>query len=132
MSQKILLVDDEKGIRKVLGLVLEERGYLVLTAEDGETALDVYRNTRPQIVLTDIKMPGMDGIELLRNIKMEDPDTEVIMITGHGDMELAIESLKFDATDFVTKPINDDVLKILPIVNSWLTLIEIKGISLQA
>jgi signal transduction histidine kinase len=67
---------------------------------------------RPPIVLTDIKMPGMDGIELLQKIKEESPDTEVIMITGHGDMELAIRSLKFDATDFITKPINDDALEI--------------------
>ena len=59
----------------------------------------------PPIVLTDIRMPVMDGIELLRKIKQEDPETEVIMITGHGDMDLAIESLKYEATDFITKPI---------------------------
>jgi signal transduction histidine kinase len=63
-------------------------------------------------VLTDIKMPGMDGIELLQKIKHENPETEVIMITGHGDMELAIRSLKYEATDFITKPINVDALEI--------------------
>ena len=63
-------------------------------------------------MLTDIKMPGMDGIELLRKIKETSPNTEVIMITGHGDMDLAIKSLKYEAVDFVTKPINDDVLDI--------------------
>jgi PAS domain S-box-containing protein len=97
MDSKLLLVDDEEGIRKVLGISLTDSGYTVFTAEN---------------VLTDIKMPGMDGIELLRKIKHENPDTEVIMITGHGDMDLAIKSLKFRAIDFVTKPVNDDVLEI--------------------
>jgi PAS domain S-box-containing protein len=112
MSDRLLLADDEEGIRKVLGISLADRGYDVLTAQNGEDALKIFRQAKPEIVLTDIKMPGMDGIELLQKIKQEDPDTEVIMITGHGDMELAIESLKFEATDFVTKPINDDVLEI--------------------
>jgi len=112
MNEKILLADDEAGIRKVLGISLADSGYEVLTAEDGEAAFEIFQRTKPQIVLTDIKMPGMDGIELLQKIKQEDPDTEVIMITGHGDMELAIRSLKHEATDFVTKPINDDVLEI--------------------
>ena len=112
MNAKILLADDEPGIRKVLGISLADSGYQVLTAEDGLEALDVFRRHKPEIVLTDIKMPGMDGIALLQTIKQESPDTEVIMITGHGDMELAIRSLKHEATDFVTKPINDDVLEI--------------------
>ncbi len=112
MDNRILLVDDEEGIRKVLGISLEDSGYDVLKAENGEAALDLFLKHRPSIVLTDIKMPGMDGISLLKAIKAEDPDTEVIMITGHGDMDLAIASLKLEATDFVTKPINDDVLEI--------------------
>jgi PAS domain S-box-containing protein len=112
MDEKILLADDEAGLRKVLGISLADIGYEVLTAEDGEAAFEIFQRTKPQIVLTDIKMPGMDGIELLQKIKQEDPDTEVIMITGHGDMELAIRSLKHEATDFVTKPINDDALEI--------------------
>lgn len=112
MNKTILLVDDEEGIRKVLGISLADSGYDVLTAENGEKALDVFRKNSPPVVLTDIKMPGMDGITLLRQIKHENPETEVIMITGHGDMDLAIESLKHDATDFITKPINDDALEI--------------------
>jgi signal transduction histidine kinase len=112
MAQKILLVDDEEGIRKVLSISLSDAGYVVFTAESGEEALHIFQEQKPPIVLTDIKMPGMDGIDLLKKIKEENPDAEVIMITGHGDMDLAIQSLKFEATDFITKPINDDALEI--------------------
>lgn len=112
MSDTLLLADDEEGIRKVLGISLADSGFTVFTAADGREALDLFRQKHPAIVLTDIRMPGLDGIELLRAIKAERPDTEVIIITGHGDMDLAIESLKHDAADFVTKPINDDVLAI--------------------
>jgi len=112
MDKKLLLVDDEEGIRKVLSISLSDSGYEVFTAENGEQALKIFREHSPPIVLTDIKMPGMDGIELLQKIKDENPETEVIMITGHGDMDLAIKSLKYRAIDFVSKPINDDVLEI--------------------
>ena len=108
----LLLADDEESIRKVLTITLTDSGYNVLTAEDGREALRIFREKLPPIVLTDIKMPGMTGVDLLKRIKEESPETEVIMISGHGDMDLAIESLKHDATDFVTKPINDDVLEI--------------------
>jgi signal transduction histidine kinase len=112
METSILLVDDEEGIRKVLGITLADMGYRVLTAEKGTEAIRILRDQSPAIVLTDIKMPEMDGIDLLRRIKMENPDTEVIMMTGHGDMDLAIKSVKYEATDFVTKPINDEILAI--------------------
>jgi len=112
MTEKILLIDDEEGIRTVLGITLADYGYEVLKAGSGGEALRLFRDQKPGIVLTDIKMPGMDGIQVLRKIKEESPDTEVIMITGHGDIELAIQSLKCDATDFITKPINDDALEI--------------------
>ncbi len=108
----LLLVDDEEDIREVLRLPLEDLGYVVLTADNAESALSIFRSKGPDIVLTDIKMPGMDGIELLREIKKERPDTEVIMITGHGDMDLAIKSLKYEATDFVIKPIHVNTLEI--------------------
>jgi signal transduction histidine kinase len=111
MKEPILLVDDESGIRKVLGIALEDSGYAVYPAATGQEALDIFREIKPQIVITDIKMPGMDGLDLLKTIKQEAPETEVIMVTGHGDMELAIKSLKHDATDFITKPINDEVLE---------------------
>ena len=112
MDKSILLVDDEEGIRKVLGILLADMGYQVHTAATGTEALRTFQKLRPPIVLTDIKMPEMDGIELLRELKQISPDTEVIMITGHGDMDLAIKSVKYEATDFVTKPINDEILEI--------------------
>lgn len=112
MEKTILLVDDEKDIREVLRLPLSDLGYDVLEAENGEEALCLFERRQPPLVLTDIKMPGMDGIELLQKIKQANPEAEVIMITGHGDMDLAVKSLKFDATDFITKPINVDVLEI--------------------
>lgn len=107
---EILVVDDEEGIRKVLSISLTDAGHTVHTAENATAAMTVVRKVNPPVVLTDIKMPGKDGIELLCDIKREYPDTEVIMITGHGDTELAIASLQRDATDYITKPIHDDAL----------------------
>jgi signal transduction histidine kinase len=109
---EILLVDDEEGIRKVLGISLADRGHQIHTAADGQEALAVFESHHPAIVMTDIKMPVMDGLELLKQIKRRNPETEVIMITGHGDIHLAIESLKFEATDFITKPIDEDILDV--------------------
>jgi signal transduction histidine kinase/FixJ family two-component response regulator len=110
-DRRLLLVDDEAGLRTVLGISLGDAGYEVLSAEDGRAGLDLFRKHRPSIVLTDIKMPVMDGVELLKEIKRIAPETEVIMLTGHGDMELAIECLKLEATDFITKPIRDEMLE---------------------
>jgi len=114
MSEKksVLLVDDEEGIRKVLGITLSDMGFRVHTADSGEQALSLFRETSPGLILTDIKMPGMGGLDLLRTIKKENPDAEVIMISGHGDIDLAIESLKYEASDFITKPISEDALAV--------------------
>jgi signal transduction histidine kinase len=120
---KILVIDDEKPSLAMLRLLLGAYGYTVLTAENGMAGLEVFRSEKPPIVMTDIKMPGIDGIEVLQRIKRESQDTEVIMVTGHGDIELAIQSLKFDATDFITKPISNDALGIaLKRVNERRTL----------
>jgi len=112
MTEKVLIVDDDEGIRRVLEISLGMAGYQVLTADSGKSAMHIVGAEHPPIVLADIKMPGMDGIELLQKIKEENPDTEVIMMTGHADLELAIQSLKFEASDFITKPVNYDALEI--------------------
>ncbi len=108
----ILIVDDEPDIREVLAITLADMGYGIVEAENADAAFAAFVEKQPGIVITDIKMPGGDGIGLLRKIKHENPETEVIMITGHGDMDLAIRSLKYAATDFITKPINVDALEI--------------------
>ena len=111
-ADKVLIVDDEDGIRRVLSLSLSEVGYEVLTAPGGREGLGLVRDHNPPIVLADIKMPGMDGIELLRKIKEERPDTEVIMMTGHADLDLAVKSLQFGAADFITKPVDFDAIEV--------------------
>ena len=107
----ILLVDDEEDIRSVLSVALEDMGYEVQAAENGKEGLRLFLESRPPIVITDIKMPDIDGVDLLKRIKAEDPDTEVIMITGHGDMDVAIQSFQCEATDFITKPIHVEDLE---------------------
>src|SRR4030042_5795794 len=110
MKEKVLIADDEEDIRDLLGFLLEDLGFEVIKAGDGNSAFSLFQEVRPSIVLTDIKMPGMDGIQLLKKLKADEPDVEVIMISGHGDMSLAIESLKYEAADFIPKPIDDTLL----------------------
>jgi PAS domain S-box-containing protein len=109
---KILLIDDEESIRRLLSISLGQKGYQAITAEDGEKGIELFRQERPEIVLTDIKMPDIDGLEVLRQVKALDPEAQVIVITGHGDMESAIEALKLEASDFLNKPIRDEALMI--------------------
>jgi len=118
LKKEVLLVDDEAGIRKVLRISLEDGGYRVHTAQDAVRALEIFKKHSPPVVMTDIKMPGMNGIDLLKALKELNPDVEVIMITGHGDINLAIKSLKFEATDFITKPIHDEALD-LAMQRAW-------------
>jgi two-component system, NtrC family, sensor kinase len=106
----VLLIDDDAGIRKVTALALEEAGYEVITAQDGESGIQRFLEKRPQIVITDIGMPGMDGLEVLRRIKDIDPDKEVIVATAFTEIALAIRAMQLDATGFVTKPVSDAAL----------------------
>jgi signal transduction histidine kinase len=110
--ETVLVVDDEPGIRTVLGLALEDKGRRVLLAASALEALELFEAQRPGIVLTDIKMPGMDGVALLKELKDMDPNVEVIMVTGHGDMDLAVASMRHGSSDFITKPVADEALDV--------------------
>ena len=109
---KLLLIDDEPDILRVLSISLKADGYDVVSAQNGPEGIAAFEKEKPDIVITDIKMPGMDGIEVLKKIKDLNADTEVIIITGHGDIENAIEALKHGASDYINKPIRDEALAI--------------------
>ena len=109
---KLLLIDDEPDILRVLSMSLKADGYDVISAQSGREGIAAFEKEKPDIVITDIKMPGMDGIEVLKRVKGLDADTEVIIITGHGDIENAIEALKHGASDFINKPVRDEALAI--------------------
>ena len=107
---QIVLIDDEADIREVMSLTLMDAGYKVKTAADGKAGLDLVKKISPQIVITDIRMPQVSGLEVLETIKQTGSDTEVIVVTAFGEMDLAIRALQLDASDFITKPINDESL----------------------
>ncbi|HAL56488.1 MAG TPA: hypothetical protein DCP63_08435 [Bacteroidetes bacterium] len=106
MAQKnrILVVDDEDALRTVLSSELEGEGYKVASAADGAEAISILKNQAFDLILLDIKMPNVDGFEVLRFVKETHPETKVIMLTGFADLKNAIESKKLGAEDFVSKP----------------------------
>ncbi|MGD9974459.1 MAG: sensor histidine kinase [Desulfatirhabdiaceae bacterium] len=106
----IVLIDDEADIREVMTMSLQDSGYRVLDASNGESGIRLCHQEKPEIVITDIRMPGVDGIQVLETIKTSLPDTEVIVATAFGDIDLAIRALQLDASDFITKPISDEAL----------------------
>ena len=108
--KKLLIIDDELPILDMLEMSLSNEGYKVVTAENGEAGIKVFQEQAPKYVLTDIKMPGMDGIEVLKRVKTIDPEAEVIVVTGHGDMDSAIAALQHGASDFIPKPLRHEVL----------------------
>jgi len=109
---KVLFIDDDEGIRKVISIALKDAGYNMLTAADGQKGIELCQKHSPHIIITDIRMPGMDGIEVLKSIKKTDPDKEVIVTTGFGEIDYAVQALQLDASDFITKPINDSALQV--------------------
>ncbi|MBT7260473.1 MAG: response regulator, partial [Desulfobacula sp.] len=111
-ANKILIVDDEEIIVKLLAMSLRSDGYEIVTANSGEQGLEVFKSESPDIVVTDIKMPGMDGLELLKKIKEIDSEKEVIIVTGHGDIDSTITALQYGASDFINKPVRDEALAI--------------------
>jgi two-component system nitrogen regulation response regulator NtrX len=106
MKKRILVVDDEESIRKSLVGALTDEGYEVFDAEDGKKALELAETTRPHLVLLDIWMPQMDGMEVLKRLKMDFSESAVIMISGHGTIETAVKAAKLGAYDFIEKPLS--------------------------
>ncbi len=109
---KVLLIDDDPGILKVMTIALEDEGHTVISANDGESGVDLFASDSPDVVVTDIRMPGIDGMEVLRRIKEMDPDREVIVATAFSDMNYAVRALQLDASDFIIKPISEQALMV--------------------
>ncbi|MDA8126626.1 MAG: response regulator [Deltaproteobacteria bacterium] len=124
---KILVVDDEVQVVQLLQEFLTLKGYEVYTALNGEAALEVVQEKHPDIVLLDIMMPGMGGIDTLKEIKKIDPTTAVIMVTAVIDEELANRAVKLGAFDYITKPINIDYLEKVVMVKLIYVLDERAG-----
>ena len=118
MFPSVLIVDDEKSILKSLGGLLSDEGFEVLTASNGYEALKVIEREAPDLVLLDIWMPGIDGLDTLQEIKKDNPYVQVIMITGHGTVETAVKATKFGAFDFIEKPLSID--KVIVAINNAL------------
>lgn len=113
MKQKILVIDDDPSLRRVLEYNLEEDGYEVSVAESGGAGLQAFDELSPALVITDLKMPGIDGFQVLREIKERSPETLVMIITAFGAVETAVEAMKLGAYDYITKPFNRDELKLV-------------------
>ncbi|MEK6589292.1 MAG: sigma-54 dependent transcriptional regulator, partial [Nitrospinota bacterium] len=109
----ILVVDDEKGQREILKTILESEGYNVGVANNGQDALKAIQKASFDLVLTDLKMPGMDGNELFKKIRIESPITSVVILTAHGTIDSAVEVIRLGAFDYLTKPLERDKLLII-------------------
>jgi len=105
--KRILVVDDEEGLRNIISQVLTDDGYEVTTAPSGEAALEIFKNTPFPIVMTDIFMHEMTGIDLLHKIKAQNPDTQVVIMTSNASLESATAALRSGAYDYLTKPFED-------------------------
>ena len=109
--RKVLVIDDEQPTLFMFNLFLEAFGYQVITAQNADSGIALFEKERPSIVFTDIKMPGMDGLDALKLLKSADPDVQVIVMTGHGDQDLMTQAEKLDATAFIHKPIDRKALE---------------------
>src|ERR1700734_615677 len=113
MSKHVLVVDDEASIRTSLIGALKDEGYRVTAAASGREGLDVMKAQKPDVVLLDIWMPELDGLEVLRQIKKDSPEISVIMMSGHGNIETAVKATKLGAFDFIEKPLSLERLLVL-------------------
>ncbi len=124
MRKSILIVDDEESIRQTLGGILADEGYEVLTAGSGEDALKIIEEELPNLVLLDIWLPGMDGIEVLKAIRSNYPQIRVVMISGHGTIETAVKATKLGAFDFIEKPLSLE--NVILVANHALDMIRLE------
>ena len=109
-ASKILIVEDDRDTAEAMRVSLEAQGYHVTTSADVEEGFRKAAEIVPDVVVLDVKMPGMDGIETIREMKKKNPYTEVILLTGHASMESGIEGMKLGAFDYIMKPVNIDEL----------------------
>ena len=121
---RLLIVDDEKGIRDALTQVFEYEGQEVRVAEDGPDAILIAKEFQPDLVFLDVKMPGMDGIEVLARLEDESPGSVIIMISGHGTIDTALEATRRGAYDFLQKPLDTDRLLV-----TFRRALELKGLT---
>ena len=110
-TKTVLLIDDDESLRRVVEYNLREDGYRVLTAIDGTGGLQAFQAESVDLVLTDVRMPEMDGLDLLTRVKAMQPDLPVLVLTAHGTINSAVEAMKLGASDYLTKPFNRDQLK---------------------
>jgi len=112
--ERILVVDDDRGMQDMLDIMLSRAGYQVATADDGAAALEIIRKRKFDLVITDLKMPRVDGIDLLRGVKDTAPETAVILLTAFASGETALAAMREGAYDYVEKNFNvDDLLTIV-------------------
>jgi DNA-binding response OmpR family regulator len=107
MKEKILVIDDEPEIRELLSEILQGEGFEVFGAADGVEGLELFHDIKPDLVITDVKMPHKDGLEVLKGVKDAKFDIDVIILTGHSDEATAIECLQSGAYDYLLKPVED-------------------------
>ncbi len=112
MKPKILVIDDDASLRRVVEYNLQEAGYQVLSASGGVEGLRLFSEESPSLVITDMKMPGMDGMQVLKAVKERSPETLVIMVTAFGAVDVAVDAMKAGAYDYITKPFNRDELRL--------------------
>jgi two-component system response regulator AtoC len=129
-KKQVLIVDDEPNLRKILSAQLTRDGYDVMIAEDGEQGLSMLRDNHIDMVITDLKMPKVDGMTLLKEALREDPELPVVMITAHGTVDTAVEALKSGAFDYLTKPFDKDEVR--QIVAKALKTKELSGAEASA
>ncbi|HEY8430096.1 MAG TPA: sigma-54 dependent transcriptional regulator [Sandaracinaceae bacterium] len=110
-KKQILVADDEPNLRRVLAAQLQRDGYEVIAVEDGQAAMDALETHHVDVVITDLRMPRVDGMELLKHVTARYPDVPVIMITAHGTVDTAVEALKLGAFDYITKPFEQSELR---------------------